>query len=68
MAAGRPAFSAFEQRIDAIRGEVTAEHELPPDAIVLVRFGSIPKTSSGKISRSLNRDKYLQDLAAARRH
>ncbi len=30
---------------------VADEHELPLDAIVLVRAGSIPKTSSGKIQR-----------------
>ncbi len=45
--------------IDAIRGEVTAEHEIPPDAIVLVRFGSIPKTSSGKIQRHACREAFL---------
>ncbi len=37
--------------IQKIRMDVTAEHDLPPDGIVLVRFGSIPKTSSGKIQR-----------------
>jgi 8-amino-7-oxononanoate synthase/acyl carrier protein len=47
--------------IDKIRRRVTAEHELPPDGIVLVRFGSIPKTSSGKIQRSDCRDKFLSD-------
>ena len=35
--------------IEKVRRDVTAEHELPPDGVVLVRFGSIPKTSSGKI-------------------
>ena len=45
--------------IDAIKSEVTAEHELPPDAIVLVRFGSIPKTSSGKIQRHACREAFL---------
>lgn len=45
--------------IDAIRSEVTAEHELPPDAIVLVRFGSIPKTSSGKIQRHACREEFM---------
>ena len=37
--------------IDKIRHDVTAEHDVPPDGVVLVRFGSIPKTSSGKIQR-----------------
>ncbi len=45
--------------IDAVRKAVTAEHELPPDAVVLVRFGSIPKTSSGKIQRHACRGEFL---------
>jgi 8-amino-7-oxononanoate synthase len=45
--------------IQAIRRRVTAEHELPPDGIVLVRFGSIPKTSSGKIQRHACRSGFL---------
>ena len=36
---------------DAIRAAVADEHELPPDAIVLVRGHSMPKTSSGKVQR-----------------
>ena len=36
---------------EAIRREVAAEHELPVDVIVLIKAGSIPKTSSGKIQR-----------------
>ena len=46
--------------IGAIRRAVTAEHELPPDGIVLVRFGSIPKTSSGKIQRHACRSDFLE--------
>ncbi len=45
--------------IDAVRKAVAAEHELPPDAVVLVRFGSIPKTSSGKIQRHACREEFL---------
>jgi 8-amino-7-oxononanoate synthase/acyl carrier protein len=45
--------------INDIRRDVTAEHELPPDAVVLVRFGTIPKTSSGKIQRHACRDEFL---------
>ncbi len=37
--------------LQAIRRAVTAEHELPPDAVYLVRNSSVPKTSSGKIQR-----------------
>lgn len=47
--------------IEVIRRKVAAEHDLPPDGIVLVRFGSIPKTSSGKIQRHACRDCFLQD-------
>ncbi len=37
--------------IKAIRSSVSLEHDLPPDAIVLVRAHSVPKTSSGKVQR-----------------
>ena len=47
--------------IDKVRRSVTAEHELPPDGVVLVRFGSIPKTSSGKIQRSACREAFIND-------
>jgi 8-amino-7-oxononanoate synthase/acyl carrier protein len=47
--------------ITAIRHDVTAEHELPPDAVILVRFSSIPKTSSGKIQRHACREDFLAD-------
>ena len=55
--------------IDAIRRGVTAEHELPPDAIILVRAGSIPKTSSGKVQRHACRQGFLEDtlIVMARR-
>lgn len=45
--------------IAAVRKAVTAEHELPPDAVILVRFGSVPKTSSGKIQRHACREDFL---------
>jgi fatty-acyl-CoA synthase len=39
---------------------------VPPADVVLVAAGSLPKTSSGKLQRSLCRDKYLdQDLVSA---
>ena len=47
--------------IETIRRSVALEHELSPDGIVLVRFGSIPKTSSGKIQRHACRDCFLND-------
>jgi 8-amino-7-oxononanoate synthase/acyl carrier protein len=41
----------WDANLQAIRRAVTEEHELPPDAIYLVRNSSVPKTSSGKIQR-----------------
>jgi 8-amino-7-oxononanoate synthase len=52
---------AWDDVIKAIRRDVTAEHELPPDAVFLVRHGSIPKTSSGKIQRHACRENFLSD-------
>ncbi len=45
---------------DAIRRSVSAEHEIPVDAIVLIKAGSIPKTSSGKIQRHACRNGFLR--------
>ena len=47
--------------LEEIRKGVTAEHELPPDSIMLVRAGSIMKTSSGKIQRQACREAFLDD-------
>lgn len=44
-------YQDWDRHIQAIRRAITAEHELPPDAVYLVRNSSIPKTSSGKIQR-----------------
>jgi 8-amino-7-oxononanoate synthase len=44
---------------DSIRRAVSAEHELALDAIVLIKAGSISKTSSGKIQRHACRNAYL---------
>jgi len=44
---------------DAVRRSVSAEHEMAVDAIVLVKAGSIPKTSSGKIQRHACREGFL---------
>jgi len=40
----------------AIRMAVAAEHELTTHDVVLIRTGTIPKTTSGKIRRSLTRE------------
>jgi len=49
----------LEGVFDAIRRDVSAEHELPVDAVVLIKAGSIPKTSSGKIQRHACRQGFL---------
>ena len=46
-----PAKDQWESVIKSIRKSVALEHDLPPDAIVLVRAHSVPKTSSGKVQR-----------------
>jgi 8-amino-7-oxononanoate synthase len=43
-----------------VRRDVGREHELVVDSIVLVRAGSIPRTSSGKIQRHACRDAFLE--------
>src|SRR5829696_10090536 len=48
-----------ESVIESIRGAVAQEHELFLHDVVLVRAGSIPKTSSGKIQRHACREGYL---------
>ena len=46
--------------IASVRREVAEHHELQIHAVVLVRTGSIPKTSSGKIQRRATRAAYLE--------
>ncbi|MEM9412305.1 MAG: fatty acyl-AMP ligase, partial [Planctomycetota bacterium] len=50
----------WQELLDKIRTSVTAEHELPPDAIVLVKHNSVPKTSSGKVQRHACRQDFIQ--------
>jgi amino acid adenylation domain-containing protein len=40
-----------EEALNTIRRSVAEEHEAQPYAIVLVKAGSVPKTSSGKVQR-----------------
>lgn len=53
--------SPWDDVIKAIRREVSLQHELPPEAVILVRFGTLPRTSSGKIQRHACRDLFLRD-------
>jgi acyl-CoA synthetase (AMP-forming)/AMP-acid ligase II/acyl carrier protein len=48
-----------EEVASAIRKAVAEEHELEVHAVVLVRTGTVPKTSSGKLQRRACRDQYL---------
>jgi len=43
----------------AVRSAVYNAVGIPPEDVVLVRPGSLPKTSSGKLQRSLCRDRYF---------
>jgi amino acid adenylation domain-containing protein len=49
----------FEEVAEAVRGAVAREHEVQVHEVVLVRVGTVPKTSSGKIQRSACRALYL---------
>ena len=49
----------LEELFDVIRRSVSAEHEIAIDVIVLIKAGSVPKTSSGKIQRYACREAYL---------
>lgn len=50
----------LEQVTQAIRAAVVKHHELEPHAVVLIKSGTIPKTSSGKIQRHACRTAYLE--------
>jgi amino acid adenylation domain-containing protein len=49
----------------AIRGAVAEEHEVQVSALVLVKAGGVPKTTSGKVQRRACRDLFLAGALAA---
>src|SRR5262249_1606041 len=51
----------IDEIVGCIREAVANEHEIALDSIVLIRPGAIPKTTSGKIQRSLARRMWLQN-------
>jgi amino acid adenylation domain-containing protein len=51
--------------VAAIRRAVVDEHEVAPDAVVLLRPATLPKTSSGKIQRHACRAGFLAGTLAA---
>ena len=48
------------QTVEQIRQAVAEEHQLPPYAVCLVKLGTVPKTSSGKIQRRACRAQFLE--------
>jgi amino acid adenylation domain-containing protein len=58
----------LEEVAEAVRRAVAEEHEAQVHEVVLIRAGSLPKTSSGKVQRRLCRDLYLRgELAVVAR-
>jgi acyl-CoA synthetase (AMP-forming)/AMP-acid ligase II len=50
---------AIGEIIASIREAITREHEIAAREIILIRTGSLPKTTSGKIQRRLTRQMFL---------
>ncbi len=50
-----------EEVIGAIRKAIRQQHEIQPYAVVLLKTGSVPKTSSGKIQRHACKKRFLND-------
>lgn len=55
----------FDAIIGAIRKQIATQHDLPVHSIVLLKTGSIPKTSSGKIQRHACQAGYQAGTLAA---
>ena len=49
----------FAEVFQTVRRAVAGEHDLNVDAVVLIRAGSVPKTSSGKIQRHACKQGYI---------
>jgi acyl-CoA synthetase (AMP-forming)/AMP-acid ligase II len=66
---GRDAVDDWDDVADRIVGAVAAEQGTPPDAVVFVARGSIPRTTSGKIRRGECRSQYGRgELVEVHRH
>jgi acyl-CoA synthetase (AMP-forming)/AMP-acid ligase II/thioredoxin reductase/acyl carrier protein len=55
----RPGRVDLHALITTIRSEVSRDHQLDVNAIVLIKSGTIPKTSSGKTQRTVCREQFL---------
>jgi 1-acyl-sn-glycerol-3-phosphate acyltransferase len=51
--------AARDRLVREVTDRVAAAVELPPDLVILLPPGAVPKTSSGKIRRAATRDLYL---------
>jgi amino acid adenylation domain-containing protein len=49
-----------EEALGAVRQALAEEHEIPVSAVVLVKAGTIPKTTSGKVQRNRTRQLFLE--------
>ena len=56
---------AIPELIATIREAITREHDIAPREIVLIRTGTLPQTTSGKIQRHLARHLFLTGSLAA---
>jgi amino acid adenylation domain-containing protein len=59
--AERSASMDHDEVINTIRQVVAEEHEAQPYAILIVKAGSVPKTSSGKVQRRASRQMFLSN-------
>jgi acyl-CoA synthetase (AMP-forming)/AMP-acid ligase II len=64
----RDADDAWDDVADRIVGAIAAEHGGPPDAVMFVNRGGIPRTTSGKIRRGECRALYGRDELVAIHH
>jgi amino acid adenylation domain-containing protein len=49
-----------EEALGALRQALAEEHEIPLAAVLLVKTGTVPKTTSGKVQRQLCRRQFLE--------
>ena len=49
-----------EEALGALRQALAEEHEIPLSAVLLVKAGTVPKTTSGKVQRQLCRRLFLE--------
>jgi acyl-CoA synthetase (AMP-forming)/AMP-acid ligase II/acyl carrier protein len=60
----RPRKIEMEAVAETVRQAIHAEHQVPLYALVLIKAGTLPKTSSGKIQRHTTRESFLNNELA----